>query len=186
MGANIIYLIPILAIVMTIGAGMLKLYLNYQKRKDMFALYHQERMAAIEKGIELPPLPEDFFREDSHHPERMEAIEKAMELVTTPVARNTFGRTDTAVCWPDLVCRSAFHRDAHRLRRRRGAVWPDSVRHWCGLPDLLLHRGPEAGRGHGRGTEGQAGGGSPGEESADLNPAIHTRILRNLSRLFPQ
>jgi hypothetical protein len=56
--------IPIIAIVMGIGMGMLSIYLNYQKRKEMFALYHQERMAAIEKGIELPPLPEDFFHED--------------------------------------------------------------------------------------------------------------------------
>jgi hypothetical protein len=55
--------IPIVAIVMGIGIGMLKLFLNYQKRKDMFALYHQERMAAIEKGVELPPLPEKFFDE---------------------------------------------------------------------------------------------------------------------------
>ena len=43
---------------------MLGIFLNYKKRKDMFALYHQERMAAIDKGIELPPLPEDFFRAD--------------------------------------------------------------------------------------------------------------------------
>jgi len=57
-------LIPIVAIVMGIGIGMLAVYLNYRKRKEMFALYHQERMAAIEKGIELPPLPEAFFRED--------------------------------------------------------------------------------------------------------------------------
>ena len=56
--------IPIIAIVMVFGTGMLSIYLNYQKRKDMFALYHQERMAALEKGIELPPLPEDFFREN--------------------------------------------------------------------------------------------------------------------------
>jgi hypothetical protein len=55
--------IPIVAIVMGIGIGMLKLFLNYRKRKDMFALYHQERMAAIEKGIELPPFPEKFFDE---------------------------------------------------------------------------------------------------------------------------
>jgi hypothetical protein len=27
----------------------------------MFALYHQERMAAIEKGMDLPPMPEEFF-----------------------------------------------------------------------------------------------------------------------------
>ena len=57
-------LIPIIAIVMGIGIGMLGIYLNYRKRKEMFALYHQERMAAIDKGIELPPLPEAFFRDE--------------------------------------------------------------------------------------------------------------------------
>jgi hypothetical protein len=57
-------LIPIIAIVMVFGTGMLAIYLNYRKRKEMFALYHQERMAAIEKGTELPPLPQDFFQED--------------------------------------------------------------------------------------------------------------------------
>jgi hypothetical protein len=55
--------IPIICIVMVLGTGMLGMYLNYRRRKDMFALYHQERMAAIEKGIDLPALPEDFFRE---------------------------------------------------------------------------------------------------------------------------
>jgi hypothetical protein len=49
---------------MVFGTGMLGLYLNYRKRKEMFALYHQERMAAIEKGIQLPPLPQDFFQEN--------------------------------------------------------------------------------------------------------------------------
>jgi hypothetical protein len=57
-------LIPIIAIVLGIGVGFFTLYLNYRNRKDMFAQYHQERMAAIEKGIELPPLPEEFFAED--------------------------------------------------------------------------------------------------------------------------
>ena len=31
----------------------------------MFALYHQERMAAIERGIELPPFPAGIISEDS-------------------------------------------------------------------------------------------------------------------------
>ena len=62
--------IPIIAIVMALGTGMLSIYLNYRKRKDMFALYHQERMTAIEKGIELPPLPEHFFLEDRKPPRR--------------------------------------------------------------------------------------------------------------------
>jgi hypothetical protein len=61
-------LIPIVAIVMGIGIGMLAIYLNYRKRKEMFALYHQERMAAIDKGIELPPLPDAFFYDDGKAP----------------------------------------------------------------------------------------------------------------------
>lgn len=57
-------LIPIIAIIMGLGLGALAMFLGYKKRKEMFMLYHQERMAAIEKGIELPPLPEGFFTED--------------------------------------------------------------------------------------------------------------------------
>jgi hypothetical protein len=63
-------LIPIIAIVLGLGTGMLAIYLNYQRRKDMFALYHQQRMAAIEKGIELPPLPENLFHENGRHFQR--------------------------------------------------------------------------------------------------------------------
>ena len=57
-------LIPIISIAMGCGIPLLAIYLDYRKRRDMFALYHQERMAAIEKGIELPPLPEEFFKEN--------------------------------------------------------------------------------------------------------------------------
>ncbi len=62
--------IPIIAIILGLGTGMLAMYLNYQRRKDMFALYHQQRMAAIEKGIELPPLPDNLFLENGRHFER--------------------------------------------------------------------------------------------------------------------
>jgi hypothetical protein len=57
-------LIPIVAIVMGIGIGMLSLLLDYRKKRDIYALHHKERLAAIEKGIEVPPLPAEFF-EDS-------------------------------------------------------------------------------------------------------------------------
>jgi hypothetical protein len=53
--------IPIVAIVMGIGIGMLSLYLDYRKKQEIFALHHKERMAAIEKGMEVPPLPPEFF-----------------------------------------------------------------------------------------------------------------------------
>ena len=57
-------MIPIIAIVLGIGLAIVSAFLNYKRRKDMFALYHQERMAAIEKGVELPPLPDSFFGVD--------------------------------------------------------------------------------------------------------------------------
>jgi hypothetical protein len=61
---SIAMMIPIIAIVMGISVGAWSIYINYRKRREMFALYHQERMAAIEKGVELPPLPDEFFREE--------------------------------------------------------------------------------------------------------------------------
>jgi hypothetical protein len=40
----------------------------------MFALYHQERIAAIDKGIELPPLPPEFFADDHKPPSRHDTL----------------------------------------------------------------------------------------------------------------
>lgn len=60
---QLVFVIPIVAIVMGIGIGMLTLVLDYRKKRDMFALHHKERLAAIEKGVELPPLPAEFFQD---------------------------------------------------------------------------------------------------------------------------
>jgi len=60
-------LIPIVAIVMGIGIAMLSIFLSYMKRKETFELYHRERMAALDKGLEVPPMPEAFFREEHRH-----------------------------------------------------------------------------------------------------------------------
>jgi len=62
------FLIPMTAIVMGCGMGFFGWYLDYRKRKEMLTLLHQERMVAIEKGIELPPLPEAFFSEKAAKP----------------------------------------------------------------------------------------------------------------------
>ena len=56
-------LIPVVAIVLGIGIGMLSLYLDYRKKREFFELHHKERMAAIEKGMEVPPLPPEFFQD---------------------------------------------------------------------------------------------------------------------------
>jgi hypothetical protein len=55
-------LVPIVAIVFGIGVAMLGMWLDFRKKREMFQLHHAERMAAIEKGIDLPPLPPEFFQ----------------------------------------------------------------------------------------------------------------------------
>jgi hypothetical protein len=54
-------MIPIVAIVMGLGVGMLKLWLDFRKKREILQAHHAERMAAIDKGIELPPLPPEFY-----------------------------------------------------------------------------------------------------------------------------
>ena len=61
-------MIPIVAIVMGIGIGMLSLVLDYRKKRDMFGMHHKERLAAIEKGMEVPPLPPEFFQNGHRKP----------------------------------------------------------------------------------------------------------------------
>jgi Domain of unknown function (DUF6249) len=66
-------LIPIVAIVMGIGIGMLSVYLDFRKKRELVQAYHAERMAAIEKGIEIPPLPTELLQVGMRrevHPER--------------------------------------------------------------------------------------------------------------------
>src|SRR5258706_12545332 len=54
-------MIPIIATVMGMGTAIVAIYFGYRKRTEMFKLYHQERMAAVDKGVELPPIPDSFF-----------------------------------------------------------------------------------------------------------------------------
>lgn len=61
--------IPIVAIVFGIGVAMLGMWLDFRKKRELFQLHHAERMAAIEKGIDLPPLPPEFFQ-DKRKPEK--------------------------------------------------------------------------------------------------------------------
>jgi hypothetical protein len=59
----LVFFVPITAIVMGVGIGMLGLWLDYRKKREIFELHHKERMAAIEKGMEVPPLPAELFRD---------------------------------------------------------------------------------------------------------------------------
>lgn len=62
-------LVPIIAIIMGIGLAMLGVWLDFRKKSEIFALHHRERMAAIEKGMEVPPLPPELFERSRRTPE---------------------------------------------------------------------------------------------------------------------
>ncbi len=58
---NGVYFIPIVAIVFGIGIGMLGLWTDHKRKSQMLEHMHRERMAAIEKGVEPPPMNLDPF-----------------------------------------------------------------------------------------------------------------------------
>lgn len=54
-------LVPLFGMIFAIGMPLsipiIIAVLNYRKRRQLMQLHHTERMAAIERGMELPPLP---------------------------------------------------------------------------------------------------------------------------------
>ena len=54
-------LVPLVAIMFGVGVPfsipIVWIALNYRKRRRLMELHHAERMAAIERGMEVPPLP---------------------------------------------------------------------------------------------------------------------------------
>jgi hypothetical protein len=64
----LVFVVPIVAIVMGVGIGMLGMWLDYRKKREIFQLHHSERMAAIEKGVDVPPLPPEFFADYRRRP----------------------------------------------------------------------------------------------------------------------
>lgn len=55
--------IPIIAIVGGISFAAFSMYLKVRRQREALHMYHLERMAAIEKGIELPPLPPELLHD---------------------------------------------------------------------------------------------------------------------------
>ena len=54
-------LVPIFSTAIVFSIPIIWIVLNYRKRRRLMELYHTERMAAIERGMELPPLPLDLI-----------------------------------------------------------------------------------------------------------------------------
>ena len=55
-------MIPVVAIIMGVGFFMLNIWTDYKRKSEMFEMHHKERLLAIERGMEVPPLPVEFFR----------------------------------------------------------------------------------------------------------------------------
>jgi len=61
------FLIPIVAIVFSLSIPIIAIISEAAKHRRIYELFHKERLAAIEKGIELPPLPLELFDKESSH-----------------------------------------------------------------------------------------------------------------------
>lgn len=65
-------LIAIMGMLLSLGMPlsilMVWVVLNYRKRRRLMELHHAERMAAIERGMEVPPMPLDLI--DGNSPRR--------------------------------------------------------------------------------------------------------------------
>jgi Domain of unknown function (DUF6249) len=55
-------MIPIIAVFMSLLIPIVYQITDYRRRRDIVEAHHKERMAAIERGMEIPPLPEEFFK----------------------------------------------------------------------------------------------------------------------------
>ena len=55
-------LIPVTAIFMSLLIPIVFAIVDYRRRRDIVEANHKERMAAIDRGMELAPLPESFYQ----------------------------------------------------------------------------------------------------------------------------
>jgi len=49
--------IPIVAIIMSLSIPIVYAIVDYRRRRDIVEAHHKERLAAIEKGLDIPPEP---------------------------------------------------------------------------------------------------------------------------------
>jgi hypothetical protein len=55
-------MIPIIAVFMSLLIPIVYAITDYRRRRDIVEAHHKERLAGIERGMEIPPLPEEFFK----------------------------------------------------------------------------------------------------------------------------
>jgi hypothetical protein len=72
--------IPIVAIVMGIGIGMLSIWSEHKRKAQLLAQLHKERLMAIEKGIEPPAIAPGLvgFMQSSTAPSSTRALRSGL------------------------------------------------------------------------------------------------------------
>ena len=71
-------LVPLFAVIFSLGMPLaivlVWISLNYRKRRRLMELHHAERMAAIERGMDVPPLPIELIDGRSRSPRRRSSL----------------------------------------------------------------------------------------------------------------
>ncbi len=60
--------IPIVAIVMGVGIGMLSIWTEHKRKAQLLEQFHKERLSALDKGIALPELDRRLVALDESQP----------------------------------------------------------------------------------------------------------------------
>ncbi len=69
MGPEIIgVFIPIVAIVMGVGIGMLSIWTEHKRKSQLLEQFHKERLSALDKGVALPELDRRLVALDESEP----------------------------------------------------------------------------------------------------------------------
>jgi hypothetical protein len=55
---------------MSLSIPIVYTIMDYRRRRDIVEAHHRERLAAIERGVDIPPLPESFYQPISRRPPR--------------------------------------------------------------------------------------------------------------------
>lgn len=58
------------AVPLGLGIAILAVWSDYKKRQNLIQACHQERMAALDKGLELPPYPRELFADSDSAEQR--------------------------------------------------------------------------------------------------------------------
>jgi len=74
------FMIPIVAIVFGVSAGMLGVWANHLRKRQMLDQWHKERMAAMDKGIPLPGIPANLLGE-LDTPSALRSLRSGISLV---------------------------------------------------------------------------------------------------------